>query len=89
MTTHRNNLIIPGTVRFDSQITINIDTVTGTTELKVTRGKLEQVQVLGILSEHSTTLLRNMISLRQIAPGAIMSEPPTTENTNGGNNDAA
>lgn len=88
MTTHRNNLIIPGVVRFDTQITINVDTATGTTELKVTRGKLAQVQVLGILSEHSTTLLRNMISMRQIAPGAIMSEP-TSENTDGGNNDAA
>jgi hypothetical protein len=82
MTTHQNNLIIPPRSRYNAKVVIYIDTLTGTTELKIEQGRMGNIQLLGLLMEHATSLLRNMISTRQnpILDGAGNNAPKGNDN---------
>jgi hypothetical protein len=82
MTIHQNNLIIPPRSRYNAKVVILVDTLTGTTELKIEQGRMGHIQVLGLLMEHATALLRNMISTRQnpILDGVGNNTPKETDN---------
>lgn len=82
MTIHQNNLIIPPRPRYNAKVVILVDTLTGTTELKIEQGRMGHIQVLGLLMEHATTLLRNMISTRQnpILDGVGNNAPKESDN---------
>lgn len=82
MNTHQSNLIIPPRARYNAKVSIYVDTITGTTELKIEQGLMGNIQVLGLLMEHATTLLRNMISTRQnpILDGAGNNAPKGDNN---------
>lgn len=56
----QNRIIVPA--KFNTEIVILLDSVSGQTELKVKQGNINMLALVGILMEHATGLLRQMMS---------------------------